>query len=336
MRILIVGGTRFIGRHIAEDAIARGHHVTLFHRGTSLPDGLPGASSVVGDRSRDLGRLTNRYDAIVDTCGFLPRDVVASCSHLRVLSPEASYTFISSINAYRDDAPLDADESAPVWDNGDLDAAEVTAETYGPLKAACERIVREAFGDRALIVRPGLVVGPYDGSDRFTYWVRRVARGGAILAPGQPQRRVQIIDARDLAEWLVSALQASCSGTFNATGPRDRLAFGELLDACRIELGSDAEFVWASEDFLLEHKVEPWSEMPLWVPQGEAGGWDSISSARAVAAGLEYRPLRATVRDTWEWDQGRDQSAALKSGITAEREAGLLEALARGRRILPP
>ncbi len=330
--MLVLGGTRFLGRHVAEHAVSCGHDVTLFHRGKSLPDGVPGAASITGDRSSDLGRVTGRYDAIVDTCGFFPRDVTASCKHFRSTSPDAGYAFISSINAYRDDCPAGADESAPVWDTADPDATEITAETYGPLKAACERIVGEAFADRASIVRPGLIVGPYDGTDRFTYWVRRVARGGTTLAPGLPQRRVQLIDARDLAAWIVASLQARRSGAFNATGPGRDLTMGELLDDCRDELGSDAEFAWASEEFLKEHQVEPWTEMPLFVPADEGQGWDTISSARAVAAGLTYRPLRTTVRDTWEWDRGRDQSVPMKAGITAEREATLLEALAAARR----
>ena len=330
MRMLVLGGTRFLGRHIAEHAVECGHDVTLFHRGKSLPEGVPGAASIIGDRSSDLNRIAGRYDAVVDTCGFFPRDVAASCRYVRSSSPDAAYVFISSINAYRDDCPPGADESAPVWDTGDPDATEITPENYGPLKASCERTVAEAFAERATIVRPGLIVGPYDGTDRFTYWVRRVARGGTTLAPGLPQRRVQLIDARDLAEWIVALLQARRSGSFNATGPGYDLTMGALLDECRDELRSGAEFAWASEEFLREHQVAPWTEMPLFVPAEEGQGWDTISSARAVAAGLAYRPLRATVCDTWEWDRGRDQSVPMKSGITAEREAALLAALAAG------
>lgn len=322
-----LGGTRFIGRHIAECAIALGHRVTLFHRGDSLPVGLPGATNVVGDRSRDLDRLTDRYDAIVDTCGFLPRDVAASCAYLRGKSPDAVYAFISSINAYRDDCAPGSDETALIWDTGDPNATEMTPETYGPLKARCEGIVRAEFGERAFIVRPGLVAGPYDQSDRFTYCVRRIARGGRTLTPGEPERRVQIIDARDLAEWIVSSLTARRGGTLNATGPQYRLSFGALLEECRKVLRSDSEFVWASQAFLLERGVQPWSEMPLWVPDEEGGAWDSFSAARAMENGLVYRDLSATIRDTWEWDRRRDQDVPLKSGITAEREALLLEAL---------
>ena len=328
MRMLVLGGTRFLGRHVAEHAVVRGHDVTLFHRGKSLPEGVPGAATIIGDRSSDLHRIAGRYDAVVDTCGFFPRDVTASCRYVRSSSPDAAYVFISSINAYRDDCPPGADESAPVWDAADADATEITPENYGPLKALCERTVSEAFAERATIVRPGLIAGPYDGTDRFTYWVRRVAGGGKILVPGLPQRRVQLIDARDLAEWIVALLQARRSGTFNAAGPGHVLTMGALLDECRDELSSEAEFAWASEAFLCEHEVAPWTEMPLFVPEEEGQGWDTISSARAVAAGLAYRPLRTTVRDTWEWDRGRDQSAPLKSGITAEREAALLAALA--------
>jgi 2'-hydroxyisoflavone reductase len=203
----------------------------------------------------------------------------------------------------------------------------MTIETYGALKALCEKAAIERFGSRAFVVRPGLIVGPYDASDRFTYWVRRVAAGGLVLAPGLPYRAVQFIDVRDLGDWIVSAVEARLGGSFNATGPDYRLSFGALLNTCRATLPSDAEFVWASESFLRARGVEPWTQMPLWIPADEAGGWDSVSSARAIKAGLRYRPLRDTILDTWRWDQTRDQAAPLKAGITAEQEAGLIKEL---------
>ena len=331
MRILVIGGTRFLGRHIAEYALSRGHRVTLFHRGGSMPDGLPGTTSLVGDRARDIGSVSGEYDAVIDTCGYLPRDVAASCAHLRALNPDATYAFVSSVSAYRDGFPAGADESTPLYDTGDPNATAMTMETYGPLKALCEGAVLERFGSRALIVRPGLIVGPCDGSDRFTYWIRRIGSGGNVLVPGLPKRLVQFIDVRDLAEWMVAMVEDGRSGTFNATGPLDPLSFGAFARACRATLESDAEFVWASQEFLLAHEVEPWSEMPLWIPEEDGGGWDTISAARAIANGLTYRPLRTTILDTWRWDLGRDRAVALRAGITPEREAGLLEALAVAR-----
>ncbi len=325
MHILIIGGTRFLGRHIAERALSQGLRVTLFHRGRSLPDGLPGATSITGDRAHDIASITGTYDAIVDTSGYLPRDVAASCAHLR--DRTAMYAFVSSVSAYRDGFPAGADESAPLWDTGDSNATDVTPDTYGPLKALCERVVLDGFGDRALVVRPGLIVGPYDGSDRFTYWVRRIGNGGTILVPGLPNRLVQIIDARDIADWLVAMLEMQRGGTFNVTGPGDPLSFGELVRTCSEALETGVELVWASQEFLLENGVEPWTEMPLWIPEDEAGGWDAISSARAIAAGLAYRTLRTTILETWRWDLQRDRGAPLKAGLTAEREARLLALL---------
>ena len=189
MDLLIIGGTRFLGRHIAEYALMRGHRVTVFHRGRAMPEGLPGATNVFGDRTTDVERLSDKYDAVVDTSGYLPRDVATSCAHLRSQNPDAVYAFISSVSAYRDGFPSGADESAALWDTGDPNAGEMTMETYGPLKALCEATAMEHFGARTLIVRPGLIVGPYDPSDRFTYWVRRVGDGGAVLTPGLPNRR---------------------------------------------------------------------------------------------------------------------------------------------------
>ncbi|HXO16872.1 MAG TPA: NAD-dependent epimerase/dehydratase family protein [Candidatus Dormibacteraeota bacterium] len=331
MHILIIGGTRFLGRHIAESALSGGHRVTLFHRGRTMPDGLPGAENVIGDRADDIARLSERFDAVVDTCGYLPRDVAASCAHLHAISPSATYAFASSVSAYRDGFPAGADESASLWDTGDPGATEVAPETYGPLKALCEAAAIERFGRAALVFRPGLIVGPHDPSDRFTYWVRRVGDGGAVLAPGSPKRCVQLIDARDLAAWIVASLEERRGGTFNATGPLEPLAFGALLLACRAALESDAEFVWAPQDFLIGQGVEPWTEMPLWIPETEAGGWDSISMTRALSTGLEFRPLHETILDTWRWDRERDRGVPLKAGITAEREASLLEELRRGR-----
>jgi 2'-hydroxyisoflavone reductase len=329
VHILIIGGTRFLGRHIAERALSQGHRVTMFHRGRTLPDGLPGATSIVGDRSSDITSVAGSYDAIVDTCGYLPRDVAASCAHLRDATGAASYAFVSSVSAYRDGFPADADESTPLWDTGDFNATEMTLDTYGPLKALCERAVIDHFGGaRALIVRPGLIVGPYDASDRFTYWIRRIGNGGTVLTPGLPNRRVQIVDARDIADWLVAMLEMQIGGTFNVTGPLNPLSFGELVRACAVAMETGAEFVWASQEFLLEHGVEPWTEMPLWIPEGEAGGWDTISSARAVASGLVYRPLRSTILETWRWDLQRDRQTPLKAGLSAEREAQLLDVLA--------
>lgn len=323
MRLLVLGGTRFLGRHFVEAALAAGHAVTLFNRGRTAPGLFPRAESLAGDRDGGLGALAGRtWDAVLDTSGYLPRVVRASA---RALAGRAgSYAFVSSISAYATPLAPGADESAPLATLADPAAEEVTGETYGGLKAACEREVAGAFPGRALLVRPGLIVGPHDSTDRFPYWPRRLARGGEVLAPGDPAQPVQVIDARDLAEWLLAMLGRGAGGTFNATGPAARLTFGALLEGAARALDADVRVTWVDEAFLLARGVRPWTELPLWVPREEAG-FDEVSIARALAAGLALRPLAETVRDTLAWDLARPEAARDGSPVLGpEREAQLL------------
>jgi 2'-hydroxyisoflavone reductase len=334
MKILILGGTVFLGRYLIEAALARGHEVSLFNRGRHDPESYPEVEKLRGDRAGDLAALRGRrWDAVIDTSGYLPRHVRASAELLA--DAAGQYTFISSVSVYSDFAP-GMDETAPVEmpADGQLKEAEaieagerVTGMTYGslygPLKVGCEQAAEAAMPGRVLTIRPGLIVGPHDYSDRFTYWVHRVAEGGEVLAPGRPERQVQFIDVRDLAEWVLRTIEANRTGIFNVKGPDYPLTMGRLLEECRTVSGSDARLTWVSEHFLLESAVKPWTEMPLWIPED----YDQsryVEFGKALAAGLTFRPLAETVRDTLAWDRTRLPDEIWRAGLKREREAGLL------------
>jgi 2'-hydroxyisoflavone reductase len=324
VRILFLGGTRFAGRHMVEAALSRGHQVTLFNRGQSNPDLFPGLERIRGDRDGGLAPLEGRrFDAVVDTCGYVPRVVRASA---RVLAGSAGhYTFVSSMSVYPDETPPGLTEEMPVSTIVDATVEEITDETYGALKALCEHEVSEAFPDATLVLRCGLIVGPFDPSDRFTYWPHRVARGGEILAPGPPDYRLQVIDARDLAEWTLKMIESGQAGVFNAVGPAEPFTLKALLETCREVSGSDARFTWVTEEFITEAGAEPWSDLPLWLPAGFEGVMQADVS-KVARAGLQLRPLPDTVRDTLAWDATLPADRELKAGLTPEREAELLAA----------
>jgi 2'-hydroxyisoflavone reductase len=325
MNLLILGGTIFLGRHLVESALRRGHKVTLFNRGQHNPELFPEVEKLRGDRTEDLSALEGRtWDAVIDTCGYVPRVVRRSAEALK--DAVGHYTFISSISVYPDFSTPGMDETAPVGTLEDPTVEEVTGETYGPLKALCEQAVEEALPGRTLNIRPGLIVGPFDPSDRFTYWPRRVARGGEVLAPAGPDFPVEIIDARDLAEWNLDMIEQGKTGVYNATGPDYPLTLGEILETCKAVSRSDAQFVWMDEKFLLENKVGPWMELPLWVADEEGSRFERLGSARAIADGLRYRPLEEIVRDTLEWDRTRPADVEYKAGMKPEREQELLNA----------
>jgi 2'-hydroxyisoflavone reductase len=327
MRILIIGGTRFLGRHLVEAALARSHQVTLFNRGKSNPDLFPQLETIVGDREKDIARLNSQiWDAVIDTSGYVPRIVRLSADVLK--ENVSRYVFISSISVYEDFRKVGIDESDPVGKIQDETVEEITGETYGPLKALCEKAVQQIYGERALIVRPGLIVGPHDPTDRFTYWPVRVAGGGDVLAPEKPEAPIQIIDVRDLAEFIIRLIQDNGSGVYHATGPDYELTLGKLLEVSKRVSGSDANFRWASVEFLNQHKVEAWSDMPTWVPDDEEGaGFSRVDISKPITAGLRFRPLEETVRDTLEWAQTRPSDHKWRAGLTAEREAEVLAAL---------
>lgn len=320
MRLLILGGTRFLGRHLVQSAQERGHEITLFNRGQSNPGLFAGVVELVGDRDGQLEALQGqRWDAVIDTSGYVPRIVRQSTE---LLAPAvAHYTFISSISVYGDLSATGIDESWPVATIEDETTEEITGESYGALKALCEQVVLDQYPQNGLVIRPGLIVGPHDPTDRFTYWPVRVARGGEVLAPAPPEYGTQFIDVRDLAEWTILMVERRAAGVYNATGPDEPMPLGTLLDICRSVAGSDARFTWVSPEFLLEHGVQPWMELPLWIPD-EMG---SADISRAVAAGLRFRPVAATVADTLSWDDKRPADHHWRAGLDAAKEAQLLE-----------
>jgi 2'-hydroxyisoflavone reductase len=325
MRILFIGGTRFVGRHLAEMAVATGHDVTVFHRGNTGRGAIGGAEEILGDRDGGLDALVGReWETVVDTSGYFPRLVKASAQLMADAAER--YVFVSSLSAYSDDRTPGQDESGPLGTTLDPAIEEITEQSYGPLKVLCEQEVERAFPGRGLILRWGLMVGPLDYTDRFTYWPRRVAGGGEVLAPGPADQPVQFADGRDVAGFMLSAVERRLTGVFNVHGPEHPLTFAELLDACRSVSGSDAEITWADPSFLLEQKVEPWSDLPLWLPGEENAGFMQRSSRKAIDAGLELRPVAETVRDTLAWDRDRDAPSELQAGLTREREAEVLAA----------
>lgn len=329
MRILIIGGTRFLGRHLVEAALERSHDVTLFNRGKSNPNLFPQLETILGDREKDVNKLEDRiWDAVIDVAGYVPRIVRLSADLLK--ENVSRYVFISSISAYDEAAfkKIGVTESDPVGKIADETVEEITGETYGPLKALCEQAVQDIYGERALIIRPGLIVGPHDPTDRFTYWPVRVARGGDVLAPEKPDAPAQIIDVRDLSDFIIRLIQNNASGIYNATGPNYPLTFGKLLEVCKQVTGSDARFIWVPAEFLKQHNVAEWSDMPVWIPDTEENqGFSRVDVSKAIEAGLKFRPLEETVRDTLIWAQTRPADHEWRAGLTAEREAEVLAAL---------
>lgn len=329
MRFLILGGTRFVGRHLAQTARAAGHSVTLFNRGSN-PDILPGLPRILGDRDGGLAGLEGEtFDAVIDVNGYLPR-LVRDAAEL--LEPRVGrYLFISTISVYAELAAPYADEDAAVGVLSDPQTETIEGGTYGPLKAACENVVTEVFGgERGTIVRPGLVVGRFDPTDRFTYWVRRAWRGGEVLAPGTPASPLQWVDVRDLARFVLHVAEHGTGGVFNAVRPADSVTMGELLvtagEAARLARGgvpdSDYSTIWVDEEFLAAREVRPWADLPAWLPRGD-DNLVRVSSERAVAAGLTTSPLLDTVADVLAWDIKRG-SPPLQAGLSAERETELL------------
>lgn len=324
MKILILGGTVFLGRHIVEAALERGHEVTLFNRGQHNPDLFPNVEKLRGDRDGDLSALAGRrWDAVIDTSGYLPRVVRQSAEALK--DETNLYVFISTISVYADVKTVGQDENAPLATLEDESVEEVTGETYGGLKVLCERAVQEVYPDRALIIRPGLIVGPDDPTDRYTYWPVRIARGGDVLVPGRPERAVQYIDVRDLAEWTVRMVEEGKTGVYSANGPAEVQTMDEFVEACKSAAGSDASFVWVPEDFLLQRDVGQWMELPLWVSEKEAPGFFSYDVSKAVRDGLTFRSPEETARDTIAWAATRPADHEWRAGMKPEREQELLE-----------
>lgn len=335
MRLLILGGTRFLGRHVVEQALARGHRVTVFTRGRRASP--PGAEALAGDRdpriAPGLAALeTGEWDAVIDTSGYVPRIVEASA---RLLAPRVRrYVFVSSLSVIATTDRPGLDERAPVAVLDDP-ASEDVPKHYGALKAACENVVAAVYRDRATSVRPGLIVGPLDDTDRFGYWPARFVhprllgdRPHRAVVPAPPERPLQFIDARDLAQWMIDLAERDVGGTFNACSPARQWTFENLVGACRETADAPPEAAWIDDQTLLRYHVEPWTGLPLWIPRSDAdsAGFMEIDCSRAAAAGLRTRPLADTVADTAAWLSSRDQEDAWKHVLTDARERQILSA----------
>ena len=317
MRILVLGGTQFLGRHTVEAALARGHDVTLFNRGQTRPELFPDVEKLQGDRDGNLAALAGRdFDAVVDTSGYVPRIVAET---IDALGEVGHYTFVSSISVY-------ADLSTPPTESSALRVLETPTEewrdAYGELKVLCENAVRERF-PHAFVVRPGLIVGPWDPTGRFTYWPARLAIGGRVLAPLPRDADAQMIDARDLAQWIVRAAEEGLGGTFNAV---DRPTSREtMIETCRRVAGTEAKLVWVDGEFVAEHEIGEWMELPLWLHDPEHQGMLSVDPSPAFAAGLQTRALEETARDTLTWVQSGEAPAEPPAGLDREKEQAVLD-----------
>lgn len=326
LRILILGGTGFIGPHQVRYAKERGHTVTLFNRGKTNPGLFPDVEKLQGDRAvGDYSALKGReWDAVIDNPTTIPRWVRQAAEVLKGHAKQ--FVFVSTISVYEKNDTPGADETAAVAKTAEPES-EDGRKYYGPLKALSEGEARKAFGERATIIRPGLIVGPGDLSDRFTYWPARLQRGGEVMAPGTPSDPSQIIDARDLSEFIIRCCENETYGTFNCTGPRSPLTIAEMLGGIRAAMVTDAYLTFVAADFLAEQKVRPWSDMPVWIPPvGETAGFMKRSIDRALKAGLTFRPLAETVRDTLEFyhQQTPERQAQLRAGMDPAREKEVL------------
>ncbi len=332
LRILILGGTGFTGPHQIKCALERGHDVTVFNRGrteaTVHRELVDRVESLVGDRDNDLESLRGReWDAVIDNSASIPRWVRQTAELMK--DSVDVYLFTSSLSVHADESKIGITEDDPVIELEDPTVEEVTGATYGGLKALCERETRAAFPDGAIVVRPHLIVGPGDRSDRWTYWPVRIARGGEVLAPNTPQDPTQYIDARDLAEFDIHLIEQRALGTYSAVGPLSPLTMGELLAGMRAIVSNEISFTWVDASFLEQHDVQAWMEMTAWVPPtGDTAGFAAYDNSRAVAAGLTYRPLAVSVKDTLDWWQTlpEERRARPRAGLAPEKEEAVLAA----------
>lgn len=320
MRLLVIGGTVFLGRHLVSLALAAGHQVTTLNRGSVCLEEQAKVEWLMADRDADLSVLRGRtFDAVIDTCAYQPGTIHRSLSALA--GAVGTYTFISTVSVFGDFSEIALSEESPIkytqhGERGD----------YGSLKADCERVVADLMPERSLIIRPGLIAGPYDPTDRFTYWPARFARGGRIAVPEKFDRRIQFIDVRDLAAFILARTEAQARGIYIATGPSDRLTMGDLMDACQRTARVESEMVKVEDAVLLKVGVTPWTELPLWIPDTmkNFAGVMRLDRRKAVADGLTCRRIETTIADTLAWEKTRDPAIPWQAGLSPEREAELL------------
>jgi 2'-hydroxyisoflavone reductase len=330
MKILILGGTGFLGPHTVNAALARRHSVTLFNRGKTNPGLFPELEKFHGDR-KDPDAIKQlegkKFDAVVDTSGYFPKHVKMSAE---LLSPNVKqYVFISTISVYADRQQGQIDESSTVGTLPDPMIERMSNEAYGPLKAYCEQAAEAAMPNRVANIRPGLIVGPDDPTDRFTYWPARFDRGGEVLCPGPTNTPIQYIDARDLAEFIVTTIEQGHVGIYNAVGPEHTHTIADLCHGSRAATTSQVTMHWADPQFLEQQQVGPWMEMPLWIPPDPAGGANlsTTSNKKGVSVGMKFRPMADTIRDTLAWHRTRPADHRWGAGLAAEKEKRVLAAL---------
>jgi len=326
VKLLVIGGTLFLGRHIVECAVRNGHEVTLFNRSMSNKDIFPELEKIIGDRDKDIGLLKGRkWDAVIDTCGYIPRIVESSTEFLK--DNAAVYVFISTISVYTDFSKPGINEESELAKLENEADETLNNETYGPLKTHCEERVRKHFPDNHLIIRPGLIVGPHDYSDRFTYWPVRIQKGWRIIIPENTDYPVQFIDVRDLAEFTISMIEKNSRGIYNATGPEKEMRFQELIDICAQFAAEDIdfEFVRIPDPFLEEKLAQHQAYLPLAEAKGEWAGIEQVDCSKAISAGLVFRPPGTTVLDTLIWFQTTPKDYVMKAGISAETERMILD-----------
>lgn len=320
MKLLVLGGTQFVGRHVVEAALSRGHQVTLFHRGRTHPGLFPEAEEILGDRDGGLGALKGRkWDAVIDVNGYFPRLVRDSARLLK--GSVERYIFVSTLSVLANPSIPNQDEKATLATPPDSSVEEITKDTYGGLKAACETAVESEMPGRTIVIRPGFIVGPWDHTGRFNYWLRRFGEGGEMLVPGDPGAPVQFIDVRDLAAFILRMAESKGTGIYHAVGPRNEWTWSRLFDECRAATGGDACVTWVTEEFLESRGVKP-SELPMWVGS-DGQGLTRTDSRKALAAGLSLRPVADTIRDTLEWDEKHGRRDV---GMPPDRERELLAA----------
>ena len=330
LKILMLGGTGFLGPHTVQYAIDRGHEVTLFNRGRSKENLFPDLEKLTGNRDPDVdaGLLAlegRKWDCVIDTSSYVPRIAGASAQLLKGQCEQ--YLMISTISVYSQFSQLNMDETAAVGTLDDPTVETVDGATYGPLKAYSEQAVTEQFGAGATILRPGLIVGPRDRTDRYSYWPVRASRGGDMLCPGNGSDLVQYIDVRDLAEFIVHCLEQKTTGIFNTISDSKTETVKDMVDTCIEVSGADTNAVWADTDFLTEQGVRPWADMPVWVPNaGEMAGLSQIDVSRAFAAGMKIRDRKETALDTLNWFKTlpEERQKTLRAGIKSEREQEVL------------
>ena len=328
-KILVLGGTGYIGPHLVENMLSRGHTVTLFNRGQTKPGLFPNVEKLIGDRNTPDGHAAlkgRKWDVVYDIPTGTPKWIVDAAAVLK--GNVSQYVYVSSTAAYKDFTASYPDENSPEQIPAPIDGPDAAKAEYGPRKVRCEMLVRDAYGSGATIIRPGLIVGPGDLTDRFTYWPVRIERGGEIMAPGKLDDPAQWIDVRDLTEWMVRLGESGTGGTFNAVGPRTKCGIGELLYGVKACFSNDAHFTWVPQEFLAKNRVRSWAEMPVWSYTGASTVAFSTSVIeKAKAAGLTFRTLEDTVRSAMAWYHSRpaDEQEKLRAGISPEREVEVLK-----------